>query len=418
MEPRVSLEVTQLKSSVEVYLDKIVGKGSFSTTYEARCGELPCVGRCPDTVINRAMLLDMEIDLQLLSAIRHPNIVQCLGTVRQGYTGHPIVLLEKMDENLHDFLKRHPLDQLRVPYYARVNILHDVSMGLSYIHCNGFVHGNLTDHNVLIAGETRAKISDFWVVKIDMHYAKNSTVGRIDHQKKFYIAPENLRPQPSFYNKEGDSYSFGVLALQVDSQSTQKVFSERAHQFGERYQMMISMVKPSSCFLKLAQKCLASDPSERPSMEKLCYILALLKSDGFYTRNKEFSQGAALKLKEKLLELNSELKDSSVRLQQKREEISALRRIIEEEERDLHNEKEDNERLKKENKMHEEFQKHLLNLHTERPTIQKYHDYIFQPGTEEPDFTPAPLKDESIHEVKGIREYTYGIQCVGSKIHN
>ena len=77
-----------------------------------------------------------------------------------------------MDENLHNFLKRHPLKKLRVPYYVRVNILHDISMGLSYIHCNGFVHGNLTDHNILIAGETRAKISDFWIVKIDLYSQK------------------------------------------------------------------------------------------------------------------------------------------------------------------------------------------------------------------------------------------------------
>ena len=136
------------------------------------------VGSCP-VLLNYFMTLSVFQDndpgtrnltskflqeCQFLSTIKHPSIVQYLGTASDPQSRRPVLLMELMDESLTRFLERltGPL-----PYHSQLNICHDVAMALAYLHSNSIIHRDLSSNNVLLIGEgSRAKVTDFGMSKL------------------------------------------------------------------------------------------------------------------------------------------------------------------------------------------------------------------------------------------------------------
>lgn len=407
--PVVPLQVTQLKfSSVDVYLDQILGEGTYSTSYRAKCDQLPCVAKAMKTDgASEDEVMSMEIACQLLSAIKHPNIVQCFGTARQGFENRPIILLEEMEESLSQFLERRCAEKAKLPYYVKVNVLCDVALGLAYLHYIECVHGNLTGNNVLIVGESRAKITDFWVLKvINMHPVLQSS--NIDPRKMIYMAPETRHQPPVVFTQYSDAYSFGVIAVQVDTQEIPT---------SEPRKSVTSKMKPDSSFLKLANECLELDPSARPGLERLCKDLASLKTGDNFITNKEKSRGECENLRRHLLAHRSELRTRDLQLQGKSEEADSLKTIITKLEQKVLDISKENKKLEQTNAEHEVFEWHLIHSDTSSGYQSKLH------STDEPDSTSDAMLHTSfseIHQVGSIVPYHTYYLCMnecGDMIH-
>ena len=99
----------------------------------------------------------------LLSLARHLNIVQYLATYCDPDTQLPVLLMELCDEYLTKFLERSPGP---LSYHIQLNICHDISLALVYLHSNHVIHRDLTGNNVLILTGPRAKITDFGMSKL------------------------------------------------------------------------------------------------------------------------------------------------------------------------------------------------------------------------------------------------------------
>ena len=113
----------------------------------------------------RKFVQRFEQECEFLRSIKHPNIVQFLGTLRDPQSGRLTLLIELMDESLTRFLERStgPL-----PYHTQLNVCYDVSLALAYLHSNDIIHRDLSSNNVLLIGEgSRAKVTDFGMSKLD-----------------------------------------------------------------------------------------------------------------------------------------------------------------------------------------------------------------------------------------------------------
>ena len=110
---------------------------------------------------HRLPMRRFEQECEFLSTIRHPNIVQYLGIYQDPDTDLPALLMELMDNSLTHFLESSP--QL-IPYHIQVNVCHDITLTLSFLHFNGIVHRDLSSNNVLLIGNVRAKV---YTEKID-----------------------------------------------------------------------------------------------------------------------------------------------------------------------------------------------------------------------------------------------------------
>ena len=192
---------------VELIKTQSLGIGSYGAVCKAVCDDLPCAAKvlhpalfqftAPETT---SVMQKFEQECRLLSAIKHPHIVQYLGTCRDPESRLPVLLMELMDESLTRFLER---AQEPIPYHTEVNLCHDIALALSYLHSNGIVHRDLSSNNVLLIAGSRAKVTDFGMVKL---YDVNRSTAHLTPLTLCpgtvaYMSPEALGEPPRLHGQ-------------------------------------------------------------------------------------------------------------------------------------------------------------------------------------------------------------------------
>ena len=372
--------------AVEVYSEETLGVGSYGKVCKAKCGQLPCaVKLLHDTMFGtndpgiRKFVEQFEQECQFLRMIKHPNIVQFLGTVRDPQSRRLALLMELMDESLTRFLERStgPL-----PYHTQLDICHDVALALAYLHSNDIIHRDLSSNNVLLIGEgSRAKVTDFGMSKL-ISMNPRMTPLTMCPGTQAYMPPEALVNPPRYSNKL-DCFSHGVLTIQIvtrqfpnpgDAHSyleDPKYPNERLlRQVPEtqRRKKDIDLVDPNHPLLPLALHCLKDRDTERPSANELCGRLATLKGEHMYTRSVEQprEQNVSVQtLQQQIRERDGELararanyqqqlREKDDQLQQMREELnskeSEMERVIADCRAQVQTHESANEQLRKENR--------------------------------------------------------------------
>ena len=204
--------------ATEIFPKKTLGVGSYGKVCKAKYGQLPCAAKLlHDTMFGnndpgeRKFVEQFEQECRFLRMIKHPNIVQFLGTVRDPQSQRLALLMELMDESLTRFLERStgPL-----PYHTQLNICHDVALALAYLHSNDIIHRDLSSNNVLLIGEgIRAKVTDFGMSKLEGMNPRMTPLTMCPGTQAC-MPPEALVNPPRYSNKL-DCFSHGVLTIQI-----------------------------------------------------------------------------------------------------------------------------------------------------------------------------------------------------------
>lgn len=143
-----------------------------------------------------------------MSQLQHPNIVKFYGVFFPVANKSPVLIMEKLESNLDDFL----LNTADIPFAVKRSILGDVASGLLYLHKHKppIIHRDMTARNVLLTRDLLAKITDFGQSRlidfppgVKLTPVPGATV---------YMPPEAL-PSCSQYECSLDVFSFGHLAL-------------------------------------------------------------------------------------------------------------------------------------------------------------------------------------------------------------
>ena len=312
----------------EIYINEILGTGSYGKVYKAKCGQLPCAAKLlhdimfqdNDPGIN-TFLERFQQECQFLRNIKHPNIVQFLRTARNPETGRPVLLMELMDESLTKFLER---STVTIPYHTQLNICHDVALALAYLHSNSIIHRDLSSNNVLLIGAgSRSKVTDFGMSKLtDMN--PHMTPLTQCPGTVVYMSPEALTLPPHYSNKL-DCFSYGVLTVQIATQKfpnpgdATTFLQDSRYPTGriivlipeiERRKKDIDLIDPDHPLRPVALHCLKDIETERPSAEYLCEQLASLKSEKRYTHSVEQSRKQTASVQRLELELREEYQNA------------------------------------------------------------------------------------------------------------
>ena len=204
--------------AVEIYSEETLGVGSYGKVCKAKCGQLPCAAKLlHDTMFGNndpgisKFVQRFEQECRFLKAIKHPNIVQFLDSIRDPRSRRLVLLMELMDESLTKFLERStgPL-----PYHTQLNICHDVALALAHLHSNDIIHRDLSSNNVLLIGEgSRAKVTDFGMSKFESMNPRMTPL-TLCPGTPAYMPPEALVTPPRYSNKL-DCFSHGVLTIQI-----------------------------------------------------------------------------------------------------------------------------------------------------------------------------------------------------------
>jgi len=227
---------------------------------------------------------DFLRECQLWCTLRHPNVVQFLGIYYRTSeeSGLPVMVMEKMQESVTSLVDKHD----NIPLLVKLSILHDVCLGLRYLHGHNppIVHQDLSSNNILVTPHLEAKITDLGVAKAVLRGISNSTLGTPP-----FLPPEALDDKP-VYGPPLDVFSFGGVILhitsrqwptpkswsQIDPETRKRIMLSEV----ERRQQYIDMMSGSDTDLKpLVVLCLEDDPELRPSAEDMSEKIRIMKEE-------------------------------------------------------------------------------------------------------------------------------------------
>ena len=123
-----------IERDIEV-TDRELGHGSYATVIELKYLGLKCAGKKIHELLLREgdasyTVRRFEEECRLLSQVRHPNIVQFLGVYFQQGVRAPILVMEFLPSNLTSCIEQYGILPKEISY----SILHDVALGLCYLH--------------------------------------------------------------------------------------------------------------------------------------------------------------------------------------------------------------------------------------------------------------------------------------------
>ena len=261
----------------DLHVDKSqpLGRGSYGNVYKAKCDQLPCAAK----VLHDHLLISQKsevekvirqfkLECEFLSGIRHPHIVQFLGLKEIPDFKLPVLIMELLEESLTMMLEH---SKQPLPYSLEVDLCHDISLAVAYLHSNGTIHRDLSSNNVLITAGKRAKVTDFGMSKI-IDVTKSPVLLTACPGTLLYMPPE-AKEEPPRYTEKLDCFSEGVLMIQICSRKTPRQGDRMKH---------IEQIRQSHPLLPIAKKCISDNQEDRPSAEELCQILAGLKDKPEY----------------------------------------------------------------------------------------------------------------------------------------
>ena len=288
---------------VEIFFKyQSLGIGSYGAVYRAKCDQLPCAAKILHPTLFGTgdpgawkIQQRFEQECHFLCGIRHPHIVQYLGTCRDRESGLPVLLMELMDDSLTHFLEE---CHERLSYHLEVNLCHDVALALAYLHSNGIIHRDLSSNNVLLIAGNRAKVSDFGMSRL-VDANPRMTPLTLCPGTKVYTSPEAMR-EPPVYTDKLDCFAHGVMAIQIMTRMfpdpgppTQLVNDPRSPTGTilipvlepQRRKSHIDHIDPNHPLLPVAVQCLSYNEEERSPAQQLCDKLAILKEAPQYAQS-------------------------------------------------------------------------------------------------------------------------------------
>ena len=271
-----------------------LGNGSYGKVFEVDYSGKLCAAKEVHSLLLEIasgegaakLKTDFLRECQLWSILRHPNVVSFLGVyyLSTDESGLPVMLLEKMQDSMTSLIEKHD----NIPLLVKLSILHDVSLGLRYLHDHNpvVIHRDLSPNNILVTSHLEAKITDLGVAKVMMTTGGTKTLTKTPGTGVF-MPPEALDDKP-VYGPPLDVFSFGGVILyvtsrqwptpkswfQIDPKTRRRVYLSEI----QRRQQYIDMMTGGAAVLKpLAKSCLRNNPELRPSVTDISERLMQMK---------------------------------------------------------------------------------------------------------------------------------------------
>ena len=246
-------------------------------------------------------------ECQLMSTLRHPNIVQFLGVAFFPGSPLPALVMERLLTSLHDLLAPDwppPRDAVPPLSFFSMNlkcsVLQDVARGLAYLHERSppLIHRSLSARDVLLNSGMVAKIADFGSARI-MPSVRATAIMTKCPGPFIYMPPEAMEPSKSNkekaeYGSSLDIFSLGVVTIftisetfpcdplaptYIDEKSGLLVLRtelERRSEYMTFVQKKLracGQLRADHPFIRLIQQCLQNIPTKRPSIHEVQRLL-------------------------------------------------------------------------------------------------------------------------------------------------
>ena len=281
--------------------NKELGRGAYGKVFSVKYLGLPCAAKEIHSLLidgvsaeeKKAIKDGFIRECYHSSLIRHPNIVQFMGVYyakpSDPRTDLPIMVMELMDTSLTSFIEK---NQSKIAMKTKLSILHDVSLGLSYLHGRrpSVIHRDLSSNNVLLTSHLVAKISDLGTAKMIRADSKQ-TKSRLTTAPGtlHFMPPEALEENDPVYGTPVDVFSFACITVHLFSEewptpSAQKKRDPKTKKLvalseAQRRQQYLDKIPGEVTALKeMMIRCLDDDADERPPIKEVSELIESLKA--------------------------------------------------------------------------------------------------------------------------------------------
>ena len=271
--PRIALDSLFPPKPGTLTIGREINRGTSGTVYDGELNGQPVAVKKVHKLLLEAEGTDENLissfhrECQLLEKANHPNIVKFYGAYHDEETGKPIFVIERMKENLREYLLR---NKEKLSRQKTIEICLSIVRGLRYLHSlpQPIVHGELNDKNIMITEDGAVKIGDLGQSRLKDHnavYFNSLGPGAIT-----YMPPEVLR-QDCRYNEKIDTFSVGVLMLEVATQQSPVVSPVNIGSMKEvlRRDDDLSKLPQDHPLKPLVTLCLEDDSKKRPQSTQL-----------------------------------------------------------------------------------------------------------------------------------------------------
>jgi mitogen-activated protein kinase kinase kinase len=218
--PSATNNTPQRQATFKWMKGQLIGKGTFGRVYlgmNMTTGELIAVkqvevnpkahGQDKERVKEMVRSLDIEIDT--MQHLDHPNIVSYLGCERKEYSIS--IFLEYISGgSIGSCLRKH--GKFEEPVVS--SLTRQTLAGLAYLHNEGILHRDLKADNILLDIDGTSKISDFGISKKSNNIYGNDITNSMQGSV-FWMAPEVIRSQGQGYSAKVDIWSLGCVVLEM-----------------------------------------------------------------------------------------------------------------------------------------------------------------------------------------------------------
>ncbi|KAF9259830.1 kinase-like protein [Marasmius fiardii PR-910] len=265
---------------VEKVGDYAVGGGTFADVWKGKVREVTVclkVVRVYQTSNVEQLVKEFMVEAIVWQYLKHPNLLPFLGMyyLDKARTQLCLVSLWMEKGNLFRYLKSTPTE-----------CVYDVASGLSYLHNEKIVRGDLKGLNVLITPDERACTGDLGLSRVAEAYALTLPASIASQSKGTarYLSPELLMPdQSSTSTRCSDVYAFACVCYEI--------FTGNVPFYGLNDFMVVVAVlekkrppRPESMALlndgmwNVMVECWDADPSKRPVAEEIFVRVAELEN--------------------------------------------------------------------------------------------------------------------------------------------
>ena len=246
-------------------------------------------------------------ECQLMSTLRHPNIVQFLGVAFFPNFRLPALVMERLLTSLHDLLAPDtppPTGTVTsLSFFSmalKCSVLHNVACGLAYLHERSppVIHRDLSARNVLLDSEMVAKIADLGMARIVPRVRAAATMTK-GPGASVYMPPEASAPaksntQMSKYDASIDVFSLGVVTIftiggvfpcdplepNYEDENTGLLLGRTELQRRSEYMRYVNeqlracgQLRGDHPLIQLIQQCLQNKSSKRPGIHEVLHML-------------------------------------------------------------------------------------------------------------------------------------------------
>ena len=277
---------------------RVIGTGAYGSVEEVEIPGAVCAAKRIHTALHdRRSESQFVKECQLMSALRHPHIVQFLGVCFLPDARLPLLVMELLLTSLHDLLEPETDPQPpTTPYFPlclKRSILHDVARGLAYLHERSppIIHRDLSAKNVLLNSAMVAKIADMGVARM-VPRLQAATLTKAPGAV-IYMPPEACEDM-SMYDITIDIFSLGVVALFTLSHTfpcdllaptftddkTKELRARSELERREKYMRKVySQLHKNNPLVQMITLCLKNSPKERPSIQQLQHLLEQARAE-------------------------------------------------------------------------------------------------------------------------------------------